>query len=147
MASRPVVSSALKCHVLRLKPGDALKASLRKAISDLGLGAAFVVSCVGSVQSFTLRYASDVHGNTKAETRNERMEILSLTGTLSGNDRGHLHASLGDVNGHVIGGHVIEMEVYTTAELVIGELTDAKFERIDDPETGCEELVVSARKA
>uniref|UniRef100_A0A0K8RAA2 PPC domain-containing protein n=1 Tax=Ixodes ricinus TaxID=34613 RepID=A0A0K8RAA2_IXORI len=146
MACRPVVSSALKCHVLRLKPGDALKASLRRVISDLKLRAAFVVSCVGSVQSVTLRYASDMDGNSRTETRKERMEILSLTGTLSGNDRGHLHASLGDVNGHVIGGHVIEMEIYTTAEVVIGELTDANFERVGDSETGCDELVVSVRK-
>ncbi|CAN7945614.1 unnamed protein product [Ixodes pacificus] len=146
MAGRPVVSSALKCHVLRLKPGDALKASLRRVISDLELRAAFVVSCVGSVQSFTLRYASDINGKSRTETRKERMEILSLTGTLSGNDRGHLHASLGDVNGHVIGGHVVEMEIYTTAEVVIGELTDANFERVGDSETGCDELVASVRK-
>lgn len=73
------------------------------------------------------------------------MEILSLVGTLSGNDRGHLHASLGDSSGHVIGGHVIEMQVYTTAEIVIGELPEAQFARLPDPETNCEELIVSPR--
>lgn len=140
-----VIPSGLKCHIVRLKPGDALKGSLLEIVRDLDLRSAFILSCVGSVESFTLRYASNADGQCKTETREERMEILSLVGTLSGNDRGHLHASLGDSSGHVIGGHVIEMQVYTTAEIVIGELPEAQFARLPDPETNCEELIVSPR--
>ena len=48
-----------------------------------------------------------------------RHEIVSLVGTLAG--EGHLHASLSDHHGCVIGGHVMgNMIVFTTAEVVIG---------------------------
>lgn len=70
-------------------------------------------------------------------------EIVSLVGTLSGGESGHLHISLSDPEGHVIGGHVVgDLIVYTTAEVVIGDCTGAKFQREDDLETGYDELVI-----
>jgi len=69
---------------------------------------------------------------------------LSLVGTLS--DGGHLHISLGDKNGDVIGGHVIgDLVVYTTAEIMIGDCTSALFTRKCDPATGYNELEISKR--
>ena len=61
-------------------------------------------------------------------------------------DNGHLHVSLGDKDGHVVGGHVIgDMLVYTTAEVVLGECNDVAFERVFDEKTGFDELVVEKR--
>jgi len=69
---------------------------------------------------------------------------VSLVGTLSGGE-GHLHISLSDVQGHVIGGHVIGgLYIYTTAEIVIGECSDLKFEREHDDSTGFQELAIKA---
>ena len=57
--------------------------------------------------------------------------------------RGHLHVSLGDKNGRVVGGHVIgNMLVHTTAEVVLGECNDVKFSRVFDENTGFDELVI-----
>jgi len=67
---------------------------------------------------------------------------VSLVGTLSG-DTGHLHISLSDTQGHVIGGHIIGgLYVFTTAEIVIGECSDLTFTREHDDSTGFLELVV-----
>ena len=62
-------------------------------------------------------------------------------GTLA--DEGHLHTSLSDKDGNVIGGHVMgNMKVFTTAEVVIGNCDTLSFTREIDDETGFEELVV-----
>ena len=72
-------------------------------------------------------------------------EISSLEGTLSG-ERGHLHISLADRDGNVTGGHVMEkLIIYTTAEVVIGNLSDAKFTREQDAKTGFQELVIAKK--
>lgn len=73
-------------------------------------------------------------------------EILSLSGTLAG-ERGHLHISLGDKDGNVIGGHVMgDLMVYTTAEVVIADCTDCLFTREMDADTGFQELVVTKKE-
>ena len=57
--------------------------------------------------------------------------------------RGHLHITLGDKDGHVVGGHVIgDLLVHTTAEVVLGECIDIKFSRVFDENTGFDELVI-----
>ena len=67
-------------------------------------------------------------------------EIVSLTGTLS-EDGVHLHISLADGAGKVVGGHVVgECFVFTTAEVVLGTLQNVKFVRAMDSETGFGEL-------
>lgn len=72
-------------------------------------------------------------------------EIVSLIGTLA--DEGHLHASLSDKDGHVVGGHVMgNMKVHTTAEVVIGNCDMLSFTREFDDETGFDELVVKEKK-
>ena len=72
------------------------------------------------------------------------LEIVSLVGTLSGGESGHLHISLSDNNGHVIGGHVMgDLFIHTTAEVVIGSCPGVAFRREYDDETGYDELVVS----
>ena len=71
------------------------------------------------------------------------MEIVSLVGTLSSKGGHHLHISLSDKDGNLVGGHVFgELNVFTTAEVVIGECVDYIFEREDDHESGFKELVV-----
>lgn len=77
------------------------------------------------------------------QTLNEYFEILHLSGTLSAGE-GHLHVALGDKNGKVIGGHVMgNMPIFTTAEVVIGELVDVEFDRPMDTDTGYPELKIN----
>lgn len=72
---------------------------------------------------------------------NERFEIVSLVGTL--NKDAHLHICLADKDGKTVGGHVLgDLNVFTTAEVVIGEAVDLQFSREMDTRTGFPELVI-----
>jgi predicted DNA-binding protein with PD1-like motif len=68
-----------------------------------------------------------------------------LVGTLAGS--GHLHTVLGRQDGSTLSGHVVgNMIIHTTAEIVIGNCENVKYERIFDQSTGFTELSISKKK-
>lgn len=126
----------------RFRPGQDLRQCLLDWVKYSKLKAAFIVTCVGSLTKATLRLAD----SSTTKTYEGHFEIVSLVGTLSGGEGGHLHIILSDEEGNCIGGHVFgELIIYTTAEVVIGECVDATFVREDDPQSGYDELVVRPR--
>lgn len=69
-------------------------------------------------------------------------EIVSLIGNL-GPERTHLHISVSDNNGAVIGGHLKEDSVvHTTVELVVAAEETLQFSEELDADTGFGELKV-----
>lgn len=73
-----------------------------------------------------------------------RFEIVSLVGTL--NPDAHLHICLSDAEGKTVGGHALgDLEVFTTAEVVVGEGLHLHFTRVMDGRTGFPELLVRPR--
>ncbi|MEP6792551.1 MAG: PPC domain-containing DNA-binding protein [Ramlibacter sp.] len=131
----------MQVHVLRLVPGDDLRASLEKSFAALsvqhGIAAACIVSAVGSLSRAVLRYADKPGGSEIAGP----LELLMLSGTLSA-DGAHLHGSVSDENGEVKGGHLMAgCTVRTTAEIVIALLPGWEFRRQLDTATGYSELV------
>ncbi len=74
-----VIWSKTRVTAIRLKPGDDLKAELRKFATDNEIEAAVVVTAVGSLSAVYLRLASQEQW-TRFEGKHE---IVSLTGTLS----------------------------------------------------------------
>ncbi|XP_044867963.1 bifunctional protein GlmU-like isoform X2 [Mauremys mutica] len=137
--------SAFSVYALRLGPGEDIVTSLLHFVEDKKLKAPFVMTCVGSITKATLRLANTTASNTNQIIHlNERFEIVSLVGTL--NKAPHLHICLSDKDGKTVGGHVIsDLEVFTTAEIVIGECTGLQFTREMDDRTGFPELVISSR--
>ncbi len=132
---------SLQVHVLRLSPGDDLKAcvvaSFMALAREQGVSAACVISSVGSLSECVLRYAAE----DGAARLVEPLELLSLSGTLSPNGA-HLHASVSDAQGNVKGGHLMPgCIVRTTAEIVLALLPDWDFKREVDAATGYLELV------
>jgi len=131
----------MRTYAVRLPPGADLKPELVRLTTEWNLQAGFIITCVGSLQVAALRLANQpdttiYHG---------KYEIVSLVGTLCP-DGPHLHISLSDGQGNMIGGHLQDgCEVYTTAEIVVGEMEDASFTREMDPLSGYEELVVRKR--
>ena len=49
-------------------------------------------------------------------------EIVSLSGSICGDGELHLHMSIADNEGRVVGGHLKYARVWTTAELLLGVL-------------------------
>ncbi|HMV65606.1 MAG TPA: DNA-binding protein [Myxococcota bacterium] len=128
--------SPVAAYALRLHPGDDLKDSL--VAWSQGVGAATVLSCVGSLSAASLRLADQ----PEPVTLDGPFEIVSLVGTLSP-DGAHLHLAVADAEGHALGGHLTSgSPVYTTAEVVLGVLPALRFSREVDPETTYRELVV-----
>ncbi|WP_321793258.1 PPC domain-containing DNA-binding protein [Caballeronia sp. J97] len=122
----------------RLSPGEDLRAALDHAFRARGLSAAFVLQGIGSLSVACLRYAGRA---AAAELRGD-LEILTLAGTLSAQGP-HLHMSIADAAGRVVGGHVAPgCIVRTTAELVIANLPGERYTREHDAATGFAELVI-----
>jgi uncharacterized protein len=122
-------------QALRLNPGDDLRSALAA-----GGRTGFVIAGIGSLAHAQLRFAGEP-GPTRVEGP---LEILTLSGSLTP-DGAHLHASVSDASGRVLGGHVCAgCEVRTTAELLIAPLPAGSLAREFDTATGYPELVVRA---
>ncbi|XP_023697544.1 bifunctional protein GlmU-like isoform X2 [Paramormyrops kingsleyae] len=106
--------------------------------------APFILTCVGSVTKATLRLANASIRNSNEVIHLEGpFEIVSLVGTL--NKEAHLHICLADRTGATVGGHVLgDLQVFTTAEIILGEAADLQFSREMDDRTGFPELVVTS---
>jgi predicted DNA-binding protein with PD1-like motif len=125
-------------HVFRLLPHQDLKKSILEYARANNLKAACIVTCVGSLEQFNLRFANQGTG----VLHKGYYEILGLTGTFS-DSAAHLHLTVGDTNGVTAGGHLLDDNlIYTTAEVVVLELRDVEFVREIDATYGYTELKV-----
>jgi len=126
-------------YALRLHPHQDLKTEIENYVKLNQIQAGYVGTCVGSLNQAVIRLAD------KLEIRqfHKTFEIVSLVGTVSTNGC-HLHISLSDDQGAVIGGHLKEgCLIHTTAEIVIVDLPNTRFTREEDPESGFKELVIA----
>ena len=133
----------MKTLPLRLLPGQDIRRALEAAVADQRCEAAFVVAGIGSLGAAQLRFA----GRDAATPVTGDLEILTLAGTL-GTGGSHLHASVADEQGTVLGGHVAYgCIVRTTAEVLLALLDDWTFAREPDTSTGYAELVARRKAA
>jgi predicted DNA-binding protein with PD1-like motif len=129
-------------HVFRLKPHEDLRQSIMDFASRNHIRAGVIVTCVGSLEQFNIRFANESNGNSQKG----HFEIVSLTGTFNESSM-HLHLAVSDKTGKTIGGHLLENNlVYTTAEIAIAELNDVEFDRETDPVYGYKELVIKKKQ-
>ncbi|AFY56178.1 putative DNA-binding protein with PD1-like DNA-binding motif [Rivularia sp. PCC 7116] len=128
----------MKVIPIRLKPNADLRKSLINFAVEQKVQAGFVLTAIGSLKQAAIRFANQ----DNSKVLNEKFEILSLNGTLAATGI-HVHISIADSNGKVIGGHLSDgCIVYTTAEIVIGIAENFSFYRSFDEETGFNELEV-----
>lgn len=137
----PPYSSAVTSFCFRLRPTQDLKKELLHYAQTHGLKAAVITSAVGSLKTAKLRLAN----GKNATSYPGPFEIVSATGTIS-SDGVHIHISVADQNGQVLGGHLMDgCEIHTTAEIVLLESKDLVFTREVDEVTGYRELVIRPR--
>ncbi len=128
----------MRVKPLRLFPGDDLRGALEAAVRDEGCSAAFVISGIGSLGGANIRLA----GAEQTLSLDGEFEILTLAGSVAANGS-HLHISLSDRQGRVLGGHVGPgCVIRTTAEILLALLPGWQFSREPDEVTGCAELVI-----
>ena len=125
-------------YAFRLQPGTDLKEGIQQFVNSHNIQAGWIVTCVGSLTRYHLRFANQAQGTTG----HGHFEIVSLTGTLSVNGT-HLHACISNGGGQTIGGHLLSgCTVYTTAEIVVGATDKYIFTREHDNITGWKELKI-----
>ena len=125
-----------RVEILRLVPGDDVRLTIEKWAKANNVKAASVLSAVGSLKIAALRFADQ----KDATLLKGPFEIVSLSG-LAASSGVHLHASVSDLAGKTLGGHLSEGSiVYTTLELVLGVYRDTEFVRKQDDKTGYAEL-------
>ena len=134
--------ASLRLLPVRLRPRDDLRRALEATVAENGAAAAFVLSGVGSLRPALVRLA----GADEVLTLDRDTELLTLSGSV-GAGGSHLHLSVADAQGRVIGGHAAHgCIVRTTAEVLLALLPDWQFAREHDPATGWAELAIR-RKA
>jgi predicted DNA-binding protein with PD1-like motif len=122
---------------MRLEPGTDVHKALQATVKREGLTAAWVMTCVGSLSRIALRL-----DGIRAEE--DAFEIISAAGTL-GPDRVHVHLSVADPKGMMIGGHLVTGCVVAaegTVEIVLGADDAWRFGRERHPGTGFDELSI-----
>lgn len=126
---------------LRLRPGDDLKQALESWVKLPAGGSAWLVSGIGSLTVAQLRLA----GRTEPSVLDRDLEILTLQGSLC-RSGSHIHITVADANGAVLGGHLCEGSVVrTTAEVLVARLPQWQLQRAVDPTTGYRELEILPR--
>lgn len=132
----------MKEHAFRLKKGQDLKQEIEKYAENNQIKAGVILSGVGCLYEAVIRNA----GGVECIKLNKKLEIVSITGTLS-QDGCHIHLSVADEELNVYGGHLKDgCLVNTTAEIVIAELESYSFSREMDEETGYKELIIKNKK-
>jgi uncharacterized protein len=123
-------------HVIRLQPGDDLVVEIKNLLAQKSIKAGYLATGLGSLSKLRVRFAAQSQYFESAE----KFEIVSLSGSLSTNGC-HIHGSFSDSQGNVVGGHVTDgCIVRTTAEIIVAELADWEFQRVQDAKTGYLEL-------
>lgn len=124
----------MKELAFRLKKGDDLRKNIEEKCKDIDT--AVVLSGVGCVYQANFRLAKALDYYKKEED----FEIVSLNGTIS-KGKAHIHITLADVKGNVIGGHLEEgCLINTTCEIVLGILEEYESLRSFDENTGYKEI-------
>jgi predicted DNA-binding protein with PD1-like motif len=114
-------------------PGDDLYMSLKKIAKEHGIERGILLSAIGSLKDVVF---VNVRPHTGIPVKPEDMieiaeagpfELLSLEGNFfpsqeDGEPVIHLHAILGTSSGAVTGGHLLKAIVFTTAEIILGNL-------------------------
>jgi predicted DNA-binding protein with PD1-like motif len=127
---------------LRIPAGADLREVLAALPARYSVDAAFVLQGIGSLSVACIRFAG---APDMTELRGD-LEILTLGGSLSP-DGPHLHMSVSDAAGRVIGGHMGPgCVVRTTAEVLVALLPGHRFSREHDPATGYKELFVKEQR-
>ena len=129
---------AMRALPVRLRPQQDLRGALEAVLAEQGVEAGFVLQAIGSLSVARIRFAGV---DEITELRGD-LEILTLAGSLSP-DGAHLHISVSDADGRVVGGHVAPgCIVRTTAEILVALLPDHDFSREPDAESGWDELMI-----
>lgn len=130
-----------KLHIIRIKPGEEILEELLKYCQEKEITSGVIISLLGSLSEVNLGILKELPGKFIQEKIKGPLEIGCGTGTVALKDGKiilHIHLVVSDEN-RAIAGHLASGQVFSTAEVVIGEIEE-KLERYQDDFTGLNEL-------
>ncbi len=138
-----------KIHVFRIKPGSNLMGSLKEFCLKNEINSAVLLGMIGSLEEVELAFLKELPGKYIKKTFCGPLELVSSQGTVgsviksskeaAGERWLHIHIVASNEK-ETVSGHLVEGKIFTTAEVVLGEL-DYQIERYHDEDTGLKELV------
>lgn len=133
-----------KVHVFRVKPKQELASEISRYCHQNGISSGVVIGIIGSVENARLNFLKELPGKFVTEAYQGPLEIIGGQGSVALKDTEliiHVHLQLSDSD-KALGGHLVEARIFSTAEVVIGEL-DYQLHRHADHYTGLNELIAS----
>ena len=130
-----------KVYVFRVKPGQELLGEITHFCWEQDITSGVVVSIIGSLESARLNYLMELPGKYEGVDYSGPLEIVCAQGSVALEDHNtivHIHIQLASQN-TCAGGHLAQAIVFSTAEVVIGELHHQLRRQIDEY-TGLNEL-------
>ena len=131
-----------KVHVFRVKPGQELLDMVAHYCHEHNLTSGVIIGIIGSVERAQLNFLVSLPGKYETVGYPGPLEIVCAQGSVALKDDSliaHIHIQL---SGQDLcrGGHLAQATVFSTAEVVIGEL-DYQLHRQPDGYTGLNELI------
>ncbi len=130
-----------KIHIFRVKPRQELISEITKYCRQTGITSGIIIGIIGSASEAKLNYLQELPGKYETHSYKGPLEIVSAQGSiaLKGKETiAHVHIQLSHQSG-CFGGHLAEAKIFSTGEVVIGELT-TQLCRYADNYTGLNEL-------
>jgi len=130
-----------RMHIFRVKPQQELVSEVMRYCTREGITSGVVMGIIGSVEEAKLNYLKELPGKYHTVEYGGPLEIVCAQGSVAVKDGEtilHVHIQLGGHDG-CHGGHLVEATVFSTAEVVIGEL-EQQLLRYADSYTGLNEL-------
>ena len=131
-----------KIHVFRVKPDCELFSEVTRYCKENNIVSGIVLGIIGSLRKATISYIYDLPAKYKSVNYTGLLEIVAAQGSIALNDKTtviHIHIQVSKEEG-CYGGHLAEAQVFSTAEVVIGEL-DYQLKKQLDSYTGLNEFV------
>ena len=130
-----------KVHVFIIKPQQELASEISRYCRQNNISSGVVIGIIGSVENARLSYLKELPSKYEPEDYEGPLEIVCAQGSVALKDTElivHIHIHIARPDG-CWGGHLVEATVFSTAEVVIGEL-DYQLHRYADQYTGLNEL-------
>ena len=131
-----------KVHVFRVKPGQELLGEIARYCREYSITSGIIIGIIGSVEHARLNYLMELPGRYDSVEYSGPLEIVCAQGSVALKDDSpviHIHIQLSSQD-PCRGGHLAEAGVFSTAEVVIGELEE-QLMRQADSYTGLNELL------
>ena len=130
-----------RVHIFRVKPKQELTSEIANYCRQSGISSGVVIGTIGSVESARLNFLKELPGKYEEKEYKGPLEIVGAQGSIALKDSEliiHIHIQLSGTDG-CQAGHLVEASVFSTAEVIIGEL-DYQLHRYADDYTGLNEL-------